>query len=124
MQIATSKVVFPNQYRTYNKHSLQHNYNPQNENNPPNQQTEIIYSKESENGCFYTNQTPRQNEHTIHVDKASHQPHRITTSKRKSVEFTPKIQVKYKLSHDDNRSEATVINRAGKSTWNTPTDGM
>lgn len=74
MQIATSKVVFPNQYRAYNKHSLQHNYNPQNENNPQNQQTEIIYSKESENGCFYTNQTPRQNEHTIHVDKASHQP--------------------------------------------------
>ena len=103
--------------------------NHQNKNNPQNQQTEIDNSSDSESETNETpendtNETPTQNEHNIHVDMTSHQPnhqdiHNTTTSKRKSVKITPKIQVRYRFNHD-NWNEATVINRASKATGKYP----
>ena len=53
--------------------------------------------------------------------KPNHQDtHSTTTPKIKSVKITPKIQVRYKLNHDNNCNEATVISRAGKATGKYP----
>ena len=73
IQTATSKTSFPFSIEPASKQSSQHNYKHQNENNAQNKQTEIDCSSDSESECSDTNETPPQNENSIHVDMTSHQ---------------------------------------------------
>ena len=73
IQTATSKTFFPFSIEPASKQSSQHNYKHQNENNAQNKQTEIDCSSDSESECSDTNETPPQNENSIHVDMTSHQ---------------------------------------------------
>ena len=101
LQLVTSSSQFSTE--PVSEQSLQYNHNHQNKNITQNQQAEIYNSSDLESGCSDTNKTPPQNEHNIHIDMTSHQPNHqetysTTTSKRKSVKITPKIQVRYMKS--------------------------
>lgn len=100
LQLVTSSSQFSTE--PVSEQSLQYNHNHQNK-NIQNQQTEIYNSSDLESECSDTNETPPQNEHSIHIDMTSHQPNHqdtqgTTTSKRKSVKITPKIQARYMKS--------------------------
>ena len=105
-----------------NDQSHQHNHSNEYATDTLKDQPDISYSSGSVKEC--PDKTSRQNEHSDNVETTSHQPnhtasHSITTSKQ-SAKVVPKTQIRYKVNHNDDWDEATVVKRAGKSTGKYP----